>query len=200
MGPFSHPPQIYWETPNGWPWAGNLGPQSEATWPTSHAPATDGAQCLDSPMKVGGSKADSLALTLKLVKEAQLPLGTITQTTTTTTNEIQPMEGMRCREETWQTLLVTRHLSVQNTSVSWPYDITVILPEAGPGLTGSLWGFLVVGSHCPCPPTPSWPTAQETSSCEQVPSRFRHGVPWARSRGSRNSTLPPAQCLWEGIT
>lgn len=51
------------------------------------------------------------------------------------------MGGMRCREETRQTLLVARHLSLQDISVSWPYYITVILPEAGPGPTGSLWGF-----------------------------------------------------------
>ena len=44
-------------------------------WPTSHAPATDETQCRDSLKKVDGSKGDSLALTLKPVKEAQLPLG-----------------------------------------------------------------------------------------------------------------------------
>lgn len=27
---------------------------------------------------------------------------------------------------------------------------------------GLTWGFLVVGSHCPCPATPNWPIVKET--------------------------------------
>ena len=174
--------------------------QSEATWPTSQAPATDGTQCLDSLIKVDGSKADSLALTLKLVKEAQLPLGT-NYTNYNNKNKWNPTYG----SDEMPGRNTANPSGDQAPQCAEHLCFLALLHHSNParGRTrahGLTLGLLGSWKPLPMPPTPSWPTVQETSSCEQVPSKFRHGVSWARSPGSRNSTLPPAQCLWEEIT
>lgn len=58
---------------------------------------------------------DSLALTLELVKEGQLQLGTNYTNKQTNKNEIHLMEGLRSQEETEANLPSSKCLSLQNT-------------------------------------------------------------------------------------
>lgn len=176
------------------PWR-TLGPHSsEATGPHHMLLPLMEPSAWTPLIKVDGNKGDSLASHSKLGRKAQLHIRNQYKTMNKT-NEIQPMGGMRCREETRQTLLVARHLSLQDISVSWPYYITVILLEAGPGPRAYLWGFLVAGSHCPCPQLRIWPIVKETSSREQVPAGLTRS-PLGQESWSRTLYLL-ALCLWE---